>query len=285
MIVRKKRLRIILTVVAFLLIGFIIWIIWDNSALELNTYTISSDRLPKAFDGYRIAHVSDLHNAEMDNNNEDLLDMLRDAMPDIIAITGDLIDSRHTNIEIALDFAAEAVNIAPCYFVTGNHEARITAYGDFKNKLTALGVIVLDDDQINIERNDESIMLIGVNDPIFHSDYSIVEDETIMESKLQELTKDNDSYKILLSHRLELFEVYANCNVDLVLSGHGHGGQFRIPYLGGVLVPNQGFFPKYDAGLYEKENTSMIVSRGIGNSAFPFRINNRPEVILIQLQS
>lgn len=106
-----------------------------------------------------------------------------------------------------------------------------------------------------------------------------------METHLQELMNESYSFTLLLSHRPELFEIYVNNEVDLVLSGHAHGGQFRLPFVGGLVAPNQGLFPKYDAGLYTEENTNMIVSRGIGNSILPFRFNNRPEVILIELQS
>ena len=122
----KKKKFIFLAVVAIVLVALVIWIAWGNTALELNTYTVSSAKLPQSFDGYRIAHVSDLHNAEMGKDNEKLLTILRDADPDMIAITGDLIDSRSTNVEIALNFIREAVKIAPCYYVTGNHEARIS---------------------------------------------------------------------------------------------------------------------------------------------------------------
>ena len=124
----KKKRIIVLCVVAAIFAALIAWTVWGNTALELNTYTISSDRLPEAFDGYRIAHISDLHNTEIGKNNEKLLDMLRDADPDIIAITGDLIDSRNTDIDIALQFAERAMEIAPCYYVTGNHEARASEY-------------------------------------------------------------------------------------------------------------------------------------------------------------
>ena len=132
MTIKKRKLMIVLTVVASLLIALVIWTVWGNTALELNTYTVSSGRLPEAFDGYRIAHISDLHNAEMGKDNEKLLDMLRETEPDIIAITGDIIDSRNTNIDIALQFTKAAMEIAPCYYVTGNHEARISKYDELK---------------------------------------------------------------------------------------------------------------------------------------------------------
>ena len=286
MTIKKRKLMIVLTVVASLLIALVIWTVWGNTALELNTYTVSSGRLPEAFDGYRIAHISDLHNTEMGKDNDKLLNMLREAKPDIIAITGDLIDSRNTDIEIALQFVEEAVKIAPCYYVTGNHEARVSEYlDDLKNGLTELGIIILEDERVDLDKNSETITLIGINDPSFKSDYLFGDSETVVETHLQELMNESYSFTLLLSHRPELFEIYVNNEVDLVLSGHAHGGQFRLPFVGGLVAPNQGLFPKYDAGLYTEENTNMIVSRGIGNSILPFRFNNRPEVILIELQS
>ncbi len=273
---------------AALAVGFaalILWIVWGNTALELNTYPITASRLPKGFDGFRIAHVSDLHNATMGTDNEKLLAMLRDAEPDIIAITGDLIDSRRTNVEVALQFLQEAVKIAPCYYVTGNHEARVHAYHELKSGMVGAGVILLEDASAEISRAGESITLIGVNDPSFDTDYLFGDSQTVMHSKLTELHTDGDGFTVLLSHRPELFDTYADHDVDLVLSGHAHGGQFRIPFIGGVVAPNQGFFPAFDAGIYTDGNTNMLVSRGVGNSLFPFRINNRPEILLIELHS
>ena len=284
MTAKKKKLIIVFAVVAALLIAMVAWIAWGNTALELNTYTITSDKLPEAFNGYRIAHVSDLHNTEMGRDNEKLLSMLRSAEPDIIAITGDMIDSRNTNVEIALEFAEEAVKIAPCYYVTGNHEARVSEYDELKEGLRSLGVVVLEDECIELEQDGEYIALLGVDDPSFDTGYLFGDAETVMEAKLQELIDDESVFTILLSHRPELFDTYVNCGIDVALSGHAHGGQFRLPFVGGLVAPNQGFFPEYDAGLYSEENTNMLVSRGVGNSILPFRINNRPEVILIELQ-
>ena len=281
----KKKKFIFLAVVAAVLIALVIWIAWGNTALELNTYTVTSSRLPKNFDGYRIAHVSDLHNAEIGEDNEKLLTMLREADPDMIAITGDLIDSRNTNVEIALQFAQEAMKIAPCYYVSGNHEARVNEYEELKNGLISAGVIILEDTQTEISIEGQTITLIGVNDPSFQTDYLFGDSETVMNSKLTELHTDGEVFTILLSHRLELFDAYAEHDVDLVLSGHAHGGQFRLPFIGGVVAPNQGLFPEYDAGIYTDGNTNMLVSRGVGNSILPFRINNRPEVILTELQT
>lgn len=295
MTAKKKRI-IVLAVVAAVLLTLIIWTAWGNTALELNTYTISSDRLPEAFNGYRIAHVSDLHNTVMGKDNEKLLNMLREAKPDIIAITGDLIDSRNTDIEIALNFITAAMEIAPCYYVPGNHEARLSKsnYEKLENGLLDAGVIVLHDSEMILEKNGESISVIGIDDPnCYSASISITDIKDEPDSKIGSTMDPDriaalstiDSFTVLLSHRPEYFEKYVQADVDLVLSGHAHGGQFRLPFVGGLVAPNQGLFPKYDAGLYTEANTNMIVSRGIGNSILPFRFNNRPEVILIELNS
>lgn len=279
-ILTKKKTICILSGILLILI---VWTAWGNTALELNTYTIISRELPDAFDGYRIAQVSDLHNAEFGDRNQSLLEMLREAEPDMIAITGDLIDSRKTNIAVALAFAEEAVKFAPCYYVSGNHEARVSEYQDLKTGLEAAGVTVLDDAQVKIEVSGESITVIGVNDPSFHADY-LTSDAAVMDRKLSELSSEDAGFTILLSHRPELFDTYVAHDMDLILTGHAHGGQFRLPLIGGLIAPNQGLFPKYDDGLYSEGNTNMIVSRGLGNSIIPFRFNNRPEVVLIELK-
>ena len=279
----KKKRKIVLAVAAILLFALIIWIAWGNKALELNSYTIASNKLPDSFNGFRIAQLSDLHNAEMGTNNEKLISMLADADPDIIVITGDMIDSRNTKVDVALSFAEQAVKIAPCYYVTGNHEARVDEYRDLKDGLIELGITVLEDAKTQIVLSGESIILVGVDDPSFQTDYLFGDDETVINSKLNELISEEDGYVILLSHRPELFDTYVENKVDLVFSGHAHGGQFRIPFIGGVVAPNQGVFPKYDAGIFTEGNTNMVVSKGVGNSIIPFRVNNRPEVILIEL--
>ena len=277
----KKKIIGVLVGIFFILI---IWTAWGNTALELNSYTICSDKLPGAFDGYRIAHISDLHNAEFGEGNQRLLDMLREAEPDVIAMTGDLIDSRRTNLAVALAFAKEAAQIAPCYYVSGNHEARVLEYQDLKAGLEAAGVTVLDDAYVKIEVSGESITVMGVNDPSFSADY-MPGDAAEIDQKLSALTAETSGFTILLSHRPELFNTYVRHDMDLVLSGHAHGGQFRLPLIGGLIAPNQGLFPRYDAGLYSERDTNMIVSRGLGNSIVPFRFNNRPEVVLIELES
>lgn len=279
---KKKRLVRVAVIACFLALA--IWTLWGNTALTLHCITVTSDRLPVAFDGYRIAHVSDLHNAEIGDGNETLLNLLREAKPDMIAITGDLIDSRDTDVGVALRFVQGAMEIAPCYYVPGNHEARVSEYAVLKAGLLAQGVVVLEDKALVLERSGEEIRLLGVSDPSFRTGYLFGDSETVMNQKLQKFSIAETDFTILLSHRPELFEVYGEHGVDLVLSGHAHGGQVRLPFVGGLVAPNQGLFPAYDAGSFVEGNTHMVVSRGIGNSIIPLRFNNRPEVILIELK-
>lgn len=242
--------------------------------------TISSSRIPPGFSDFRIAQVSDLHNAEFGNRNSKLLQIISEAAPDTIVITGDLVDASHTNIDIAVDFAKAATQIAPVYYVTGNHEAALPQYNALKSGLESASVVVLENAVIQLECNGDTLTLIGLSDPNFttRSDVS-----SMVETKLNALSPDDSCYTILLSHRPELFDAYVSSGIDLVFSGHAHGGQFRLPLIGGLIAPNQGFFPKYDAGLYSEGKTNLVVSRGIGNSIIPLRFNNRPEVVLVEL--
>ena len=280
----KKKRKLISRLFWLCIIALIIWTVWGNLTIETNSVTITSKKLPQSFDGFTIAHVSDLHNTQFGDDNEKIISILSDAKPDIIAITGDIVDSNRTNVDVALNFARQAAKIAPCYFVAGNQERFISAdeYTRLKNGLTEIGVIVLEDSKATIERNGETISIIGIEEFITQSskEYYL----SIDKDKLCELNSDGD-FSILLSHRPDYFDDYVESGCDLVLTGHTHGGQFRLPYVGGLYVPSQGFLPEYDAGLFTQNGTDMIVSRGLGNSRFPFRFNNRPEVIIIELKA
>ena len=273
MISKKKRNLIIFAVASAILLALIIWVIWSNVTLQLSTYTVNSEILPQNFDGFRIAHVSDLHNAEFGDENEKLLKLLHESDPDIIAITGDIIDSART--DAAVDFVKEAIKIAPCYYVTGNHEAAVSKeiFEKLEITFTELGVKIMRGSEAVIEQDGEYISLIGIDDPRFAEFPESIDEVSSF-----------DGFKILLSHRPEFFDKYVDYGVDLVLSGHAHGGQFRLPFIGGLIAPGQGMFPEYDAGMFTKDGTTMIVSRGIGNSIIPVRFNNRPELVLVTLE-
>ena len=280
----KRKSKTILTLISLFFIILIAWTLLGNTALEVNEYEIVSDRIPKEFDGFRIAQVSDLHNTEFGEGNSKLIGLLSQTEPDIIVLTGDLIDSRQTDIEIALSFARDAMKIAPVYFVSGNHEARVSEYEDLKMGLAEAGVIVLENQKVEITRDGEAITLMGIDDPSFQESYLFGDAESVAKQAIEMLQSESDGYTVLLSHRPELFELYVKTGMDLVFCGHAHGGQFRLPFLGGLVAPNQGFFPEYDAGLFSEGITNMLVSRGVGNSIIPIRFNNRPEIILAELK-
>ena len=275
---KPENQKTVLIVAGLIILCIGIWTLWGNTALEVNEYEIVSDRIPEAFSGFRIAQISDLHNGEFGTDNGKLIALLARTEPDIIVLTGDLIDSRRINVGIALDFARKAVQIAPVYYVSGNHEARVSEYRELKEGLLDAGVTVLEGQKVQIFREGASFTLMGISDPSFYG-YADVRQE------IEALQSDSDGYTVLLSHRPELFDIYDGTGVDLVFSGHAHGGQFRLPFVGGLVAPNQGFFPKYDAGRFDGDNTTMIVSRGVGNSIIPIRFNNRPEIVVAELKT
>lgn len=218
-------------------------------------------------------------------DNEKLLEKLRACNPDIIVLTGDLVDSYHTDIAVSIAFAQQAAETAPVYSVTGNHESRIRQYNELLKGLQDKGVTTLENASVTLERGGEQITLLGVQDPSFQTDSLFTDTSAVMDSVLSQMMEDIQGYTILLSHRPELFDTYAENGVDLVLTGHAHGGQFRLPFVGGLIAPGQGFFPEYDAGVFTDNSTSMVVSRGIGNSIFPLRFNNRPEIVVVELST
>lgn len=276
---KKKYVAIILGI---LFLTLTLWTIWGNVSVGVTHYRVASERLPDAFEGYRIAVVSDLHNAQFGSNNRQIIEKIQSENPDIIAITGDLIDSKRTDLNIAVSLVHELMQIAPCYYVTGNHEAWIgRRFLELEERLLAENVQILHDRVIELEKDGQMIQLAGLEDPDFIERDSALH-ESILQTKLAQM-RLSEAYCLLLSHRPETFAAYVEEGIDLVLSGHAHGGQFRLPLIGGIVAPNQGLFPQYDAGIYTKNSTTMIVSRGIGNSIIPIRFNNPPEILIVEL--
>ena len=257
-----------------LLAGFLFW---QDNGLMLTKMTYQGD-IPAAFEGYKILQVSDLQNKVFGREQKPLLNKINASVPDIIVITGDLLD-RHegrTDVESAMEFIHEITNIAPVYFVSGNHEHQSGEWETLLDELVDAGVTVLENGKSIIEKNEETITILGLADKRVNQHYDKIL-HTLMAGQ-------EDSFNILLSHRPELFETYVKENIDLAFTGHAHGGQIIIPFLRqGIFAPHQGFFPKYTEGMHEKDGTVMVVSRGLGNSSFPFRIFNRPELIEVTL--
>lgn len=234
----------------------------------------------------RLSHCTSVRPAQhsLRQGNEKLLKIIEAAKPDIIAVTGDIVDSRRTNTEIALKFLEKALSIAPVYYVTGNHEFRIDNTESFLDEIKSLGVAILENERIILNKENQKISLCGIHDPYVSSGYPLGDETPAVSRSLEDL-QSSDAFTVLLSHRPEFFDIYAEHGFNLVLSGHAHGGQFRFPFVGGFIAPGQGLFPEYDSGLYKKDDTSMIVSRGLGNSIIPLRLFNRPEIVTIVLSA
>ena len=243
--------------------GLRLWWRQENRQLSLTTYRIRSPKIPPAFSGWRLVHLSDPHNTQFGEGNNQLLELLRSLKPDLICLTGDLLDSYAPQVDLAASWVERTQAIAPLYYVTGNHEARL-----------------LEAPEPHHDR--ESLNIIGLDDPYFAS--LLPPDPQRIELSNLARHLDPQRFNIVLCHRPELFSLYAQAGCDLVLTGHAHGGQIRCwPFPNGLLAPNQGFWPRYTAGLYTQRSTHMLVSRGLGDSLLPLRINNRPQVIVIEL--
>lgn len=276
---RKIKLAIIITTIIIL---FVVFFLWQNNSITVSEYEYSNPKIPSDFLGYKIVHISDLHNKMFGQDQSKLLSEVVSLRPDIIIITGDLVDRRKFDLEKAMCFIDGAVEIAPIYFVSGNHEAWSGMYPEIKDRLLASGVIVLDDTFTEILKGDGSIKLFGFADPGFNNGGNRnIEASTETLDRLFSDWSEEEDFKVLLTHRPELFERYWDNNIDLIFAGHAHGGQFRIPFIGAIFAPDQGFFPEYTSGSYTEGASTMFVSRGLGNSIIPIRIFNRPEIISV----
>lgn len=217
----------------------------------------------------KIVQVSDLHGKSFGKNNIRLIERVAKEKPDFIAVTGDIIH-RYTerNKRVALRLVSSLVGIAPVLYIAGNHELRNKGYRFFRRDLMEAGALILDDCPHNIC----DLTVVGLKCSSLKND------------KIFSVTPKTDGVKILLAHMPQFFEKYATAGYDAVLCGHAHGGQWRIPFAHrGIYAPGQGLFPKYTEGVHTRGKTRMIISRGLGNSEFPVRLFNRPEIVTVNL--
>lgn len=258
-------------------IAAVAWLAYENLTIKTTHYHLKHSKLPKAFQDFKIAHLSDVHNRYWGNQ---IVNHLLNISPDIIVITGDLLDGRTDHIKHASTLIHQIKDIAPIYYVPGNHEAVSRYYAPLKEKLFEANVTVLENTCLTITRDQQAIELIGMTDPKFSRD---PDERRVINQSLETMTFESDTYRILLSHRPEHFDLYCQYPIDLILSGHAHGGQVRIPFVGGVLAPNQGLWPKLTSGVHHANNSTLVISRGLGNSVVPIRVNNQPEIVSIRL--
>lgn len=269
----KKQKYIKLAITLSIVIVIILFCNFQNKHLETTHYTYAAEQLGADLEGYRIVQISDLHNAKFGKNNQKLVGRIRECEPDMIVLTGDLVDSNHTNVDRAVQFVDEIVKICPVYYVTGNHEYWLekSEYDELMDGLIGAGVVILDDQVVEISRGDAKFRLVGLDD------------KSLADGTLEALLSDEKELMVVLAHEPQYLVRYASIGVDLVLSGHAHGGQFRLPFVGGIVAPDQGFLPEYTAGEYYMNGTEMIVSRGLGNSVIPVRLFNFPEIVCVEL--
>jgi len=283
---KTKKFLLPVIIILSLVFVFDLFLFFENKTIVITEIEISDEKIPENFDGYRIVHISDLHNTEFGLHNKKLIEKIKNAKPDIIVMTGDIIDIYNPKPDVAVSLGEKLVFIAPVYFVSGNHDVKATGREKLFAGFKEAGINILRNRSVLLEKDGEKILLAGIDDPKFLDDFMTETDEENTRNTIGSiLQNEEENFKILLAHRPEMIEIYASFGIDLVFSGHAHGGQINIPLKGGLIAPGQGWFPKYYEGVYEKDNTQIIVNRGLGNSAFPFRINNRPEIIITELKS
>lgn len=276
---RKHPLRR-LAVLAALAAALVLFARWENTSLEVDRFDPAFSDLPAGFDGCRIVVLSDLHGAEFGEDNADLFETVAEQAPEYIFYLGDLEDKyRGPEPGFAETVAAGLSAIAPTYYVTGNHEWAIGDVPELKERLEAQGVTVLSNSFVTLERNGDTVVLAGIDDPNGYADQK--PPETVA---AEVYAACGDPFWMLLAHRNDHFETqYSLLGADLVLSGHGHGGIIRLPFTDGLLSTDRTLFPSYTAGLYEANGSALFVTRGLGNSGPSFRLFNRPEVAVVTL--
>lgn len=276
------------------------WLLWDNRRLDITGYQVTLAGVAgsgpgrgsdPAGPGLRIAQISDLHAADFGTFTDRLLESTRQAQPDLIAITGDMIDVRTRDLSGVLDLAEQLTTIAPTYFVLGNHEADSPLREEFLAGLEAAGVTVLRNEAQVVTLGGTELILAGIDDPrVDRADgrpASSARSDVALAMHGLEAEQGRAVVEvlpmILLAHRPELLEDYALTPADLVLSGHAHGGQVRLPLIGALFAPHQGWLPELTEGVHTRDGTTMVISRGLGNSVAGVRVNDPRELVLIDL--
>lgn len=285
--------------IIFIFIGIFIlmylYIKYNVNTLEVTKYVVENKKVPKEFDGYNIVQISDLHSKLFGENNKKLIQKIKSLNPDIVVVTGDLIDGENNNYNVALDFMKEISKLYRVYYIIGNHEQKslIKKYKDeyknYFNKLHQIDFVNLDNNKVEIVKGDSNINLYGLTVPYSCYKYLFDNQETtsididFLEEKLGKV--DREQFNILLAHTPFYFDEYEKWGADLTLCGHVHGGIVRLPIVGGLLSPDRKFFPKYDLGEYIKNKSTMIVSKGLGGSKVLIRVNCKPEIVNIKLKN
>ena len=278
--VRKKvirRIAVILCAVLVICAGFIIYINYEANALEVTFYHLQSDNVDAPF---RVVQLSDLHLHEFGEHNKDLVEWVRRLNPDIITITGDMNNHNNDDTHVVTELCTQLTQIAKVYYVMGNHEwaDHINRHTSIKADIAATGVTILENSYEEIVLNENKIVIGGLVNEV--SNYSQYNGPEFMKDFM-----DADGFKLLLVHYPEYFLGTLNdYSIDLSMCGHTHGGIIRIPFVGGLYASDQGFFPELCEGMKKVDGGSIVVvSRGLGGDTSIPRINNRPEIVVVDV--
>lgn len=277
----KKMLKIIVLSVLTVAVVTIIYGLYCSNTLEIKNYSISTDKLNSQI---RFVFISDLHCREYGEKNSELVSKIKEQNPDFIAVGGDMVNKYSADDHVMRELLPQLAEIAPTYCVLGNHELALKYEIDFKNDIDSTGAKLLDNEMVTLEINGEKILLGGMSDFPYYEfnapDFDTP--ERYFWDDFKESSKNCCS--ILLHHQPEYLEsIMQDSNVDLVMCGHTHGGAIQIPFVGGVFAPNQGFFPKYDKGEFDLYDTKMIISAGLGDAYPILRVNNCPEISVVEI--
>ena len=254
-----------------------------NRLVRLTTYDYITDKIPDAFDGYKIAVISDLHNADF---ADQIVPMLRENNADIVIFTGDMVQLPDDDLTNTFAIADQISGEAEVFAVSGNHEAQNDFFYDITCQLYDHGITVLDDTDIYLERDSERIKLAGVMDPPAAVEEPNEEDIRHIQETIVSFSKyDPGMFTILACHRASFYPYIKDLPVDLILSGDLHGGIIRLPFLGGIIGKSEGILPEYDYGFYQEgDGAAMIVSGGCDYNEKKRRYFNPPEVVMVTLK-
>jgi predicted MPP superfamily phosphohydrolase len=283
-------------VIALLVLSicFIVYLVYENKNLTTTNYLVEQINVPTAFEGMRFVCLTDLHQNCFGRKNEKLIKQIRSCNPDTILIAGDMVTNSDTkNAGIALSLLRVLAMEYEVYYAPGNHELKWamaskykhTGYEEYVEELKKLGVYYLDNAEIVLKKGKDLLQIVGLNLSLAYYNKGGKPKKLLQEDLKQYIpSADQNSYTILLAHVPDYFEDYVEWGADLILSGHNHGGIMRLWKLGGVISPRYQLFPKYDAGVFQKHHSVMLLSRGLGTHTIPVRIFNRPELICLQIK-
>ena len=261
--------------------------------VDITNYTISNEKIPQEFNDFKILQLSDFHSSGYKDTTEIIISKVKEINPDIIVMTGDMVSWEVKDIEELEKLINSLANLYPIYYINGNHEqlaeiVRTKKYQNLLDELKSLDITFLRDNYVEITKDGQSINLYEIDIPLDNAT-GLYASRWQLESEYVETTLpqvDSSKFNILLAHNPLFIKQYNKWGADLVLSGHMHGGIIRIPIIGvGILSPERGLFPRYDAGKFKRGDTTMIVNRGIGTSSIGLRIFNNPEISIITLNS